>query len=51
MLSQPVWQEISGIQDPELKELAESLPIVLQSRAPPTVKNTVVPFYAGKGGH
>ena len=39
MLSQPVWQEISGIQDLELKELAESLPIVvLQSRAPSTVK-------------
>ena len=39
MLSQPVWQEISGIQDPELKELSESLPlVVLQSRAPSTVK-------------
>ena len=39
IFSQPVWQEIAGIDDPELKELAESLPlVVLQSRAPSTVK-------------
>ena len=35
ILGQPVWQEITGIDDSELKELAESLPmVVLQSRAP-----------------
>ena len=34
-----MWQDISVIEDPELRELAESLPsVVLQSRAPSTVK-------------
>ena len=34
-----VWPELQDIQDPELKDLAESLPlIVLHSKAPATVK-------------
>ena len=39
IFSQPLWREISDIEDSELKELAEALPmVVLQSRAPSTVK-------------
>ena len=34
-----VWPELQDIQDPELKDLAESLPlIVLQSKTPATAK-------------
>ena len=34
-----MWQDIAAIEDPELKELVESLPnVVLQSRAPSTIK-------------
>ena len=43
VFSQGFWPDVLSIQDPELKDLAESLPsIVLQSRAPSTVKK-----YAG----
>lgn len=39
IFSQPLWQQISDIQDSELKELAVTLPmVVLQSRAPSTIK-------------
>ena len=39
IFSQPLWQQISDIQDSELKELAGTLPmVVLQSRAPSTIK-------------
>ena len=38
-----IWPEIDQIHDPELKELAESLPLIaLRSKAPATVKK-----YAG----
>ena len=34
-----VWPDLMSIQDPELRELAESLPsVVLHSKAPSTVK-------------
>ena len=42
--SKGVWPEIHQIDDPELKELAELLPLIaLHSKAPATVKK-----YAGR---
>ena len=39
MLTQGVWEELSSLEDPELRQLAESLPVtVLAGRAPATVK-------------
>ena len=39
ILGQGIWKEVEALQDPELKELAKSLPLtVLRSRAPSTVK-------------
>ena len=39
VFKQPVWDSLSEVDDPELKELAVFLPsVVLQSRAPSTVK-------------
>ena len=43
IFSHGIWPEIKDIKDPELKDLAESLPmIVLRDTAPATVKK-----YAG----
>ena len=39
VFSQASWAELNQVQDPELKELADALPVlVLQGRAPSTVK-------------
>ena len=39
VLSQGAWKELNGLVDPELKQLADSLPkVVLAGRAPATVR-------------
>ena len=39
IFEQGVWVEMQAVQDPELRELADSLPeVVLRGKAPSTVK-------------
>ena len=46
-----IWPELDNISDPELRELAEYLPLVaLQSRAPSTAKNMQGHSVAGESG-
>ena len=45
MFSSGIWEELKGVKDPELKELAESLPpMALASRQDKTVRNYVAAF-------
>ena len=49
VLSQGVWAELESLDDPELRELADSLPgTVLQSRAPSTVRKYTGDFLRWK---
>ena len=51
VFSHGAWLDIESMEDPELKDLATALPsIVMQGKAPATVKNTLVHLLDGKGG-